>query len=83
MASRSSIGLGLASQLQGDGRVTICNFGDGATNIGAFHESLNMASVWSLPVVFVCQNNQYGEHTKFSDTAEDRLGRRPGRRPTP
>ena len=63
-----SIGLGLASQLQGDGRVTICNFGDGATNIGAFHESLNMASVWSLPVVFVCQNNQYGEHTRFSDT---------------
>ena len=61
-------GLGLASQLQGDGRVTICNFGDGATNIGAFHESLNMASVWGLPVVFVCQNNQYGEHTKFEDT---------------
>jgi len=61
-------GLGLASALQGDGRVTICNFGDGATNIGAFHESLNMASVWNLPVVFVCQNNQYGEHTKFSDT---------------
>jgi 2-oxoisovalerate dehydrogenase E1 component len=63
-----SIGLGLASQLKGDGRVTICNFGDGATNIGAFHESLNMASVWSLPVVFVCQNNQYGEHTRFADT---------------
>ena len=60
--------MALASQLQADGRVTICNFGDGATNIGAFHESLNMASVWSLPVVFVCQNNQYGEHTKFSDT---------------
>ena len=48
--------------------MTICNFGDGATNIGAFHESLNMASVWSLPVVFVCQNNQYGEHTRFADT---------------
>ncbi len=61
-------GLGLGSQLQDDGRVTICNFGDGATNIGAFHESLNMASVWDLPIVFVCQNNQYGEHTKFSDT---------------
>ncbi len=61
-------GLGLASQLQRDGRVTICNFGDGATNIGAFHESLNMASIWSLPVVFVCQNNQYGEHTAFEVT---------------
>ena len=64
-------GLGLASQLQHDGRVTICNFGDGATNIGAFHESLNMASVWNLPVVFVCQNNQYGEHTKYADTAKN------------
>ena len=63
-----AVGLGLASQMQGDGRVTITNFGDGATNIGAFHESLNLASVWSLPVVFVCQNNEYGEHTKRSDT---------------
>lgn len=65
------VGLGLASQLQGDGRVTVTNFGDGATNIGAFHESLNLASVWSLPVVFVCQNNQYGEHTRYSDTAKN------------
>ncbi len=64
-------GLGLASALRGDGKVTIANFGDGATNIGAFHESLNMASVWSLPVVFVCQNNQYGEHTKYADTARN------------
>jgi 2-oxoisovalerate dehydrogenase E1 component len=64
-------GLGLASALRDDGKVTIANFGDGATNIGAFHESLNMASVWSLPVVFVCQNNQYGEHTKYSDTARN------------
>ncbi len=63
-----AVGLGLASQMQGDGRVTVTNFGDGATNIGAFHESLNLAAVWSLPVVFVCQNNEYGEHTKRSDT---------------
>ncbi len=61
-------GLGLASQLRGERRVTICNFGDGATNIGAFHEALNLASVWDLPVVFVCQNNQWGEHTKFTAT---------------
>ena len=66
-----AVGLGLASQLKGDGKVTITNFGDGATNIGAFHESLNLASVWSLPVVFVCQNNQYGEHTRYSDTAKN------------
>ena len=66
-----AVGLGLSSQLKGDGKVTISNFGDGATNIGAFHESLNLASVWSLPVVFVCQNNQYGEHTRYSDTARN------------
>ena len=66
-----AVGLGLSSQMKGDGKVTITNFGDGATNIGAFHESLNLASVWSLPVVFVCQNNQYGEHTRYSDTARN------------
>ncbi len=66
-----AVGLGLSSQLKSDGKVTITNFGDGATNIGAFHESLNLASVWLLPVVFVCQNNQYGEHTRYSDTARN------------
>ena len=66
-----AVGLGLSSNLKGDGKVTVTNFGDGATNIGAFHESLNLASVWSLPVVFVCQNNQYGEHTRYSDTARN------------
>jgi len=45
--------------------VTVVNFGDGASNIGAFHEALNMAAVWRLPVVFVCQNNRYGEHTRY------------------
>jgi TPP-dependent pyruvate/acetoin dehydrogenase alpha subunit len=59
-------GLAWASQLNGDGRVTIANFGDGASNIGAFHESLNLASLWKLPVVFVCQNNQYAEHTTYA-----------------
>src|SRR5712672_358151 len=59
-------GLAWASQLKGDGRVTIANFGDGASNIGAFHESLNLASLWKLPVVFVCQNNQYAEHTTYA-----------------
>jgi len=47
--------------------VTIANFGDGASNIGAFHESLNLAAVWKLPVVFVCQNNLYAEHTALRD----------------
>jgi TPP-dependent pyruvate/acetoin dehydrogenase alpha subunit len=57
-------GLALAAQLRGEKRVAIANFGDGASNIGAFHESLNMAAVWKLPVVFICQNNGYAEHTK-------------------
>ena len=70
-------GLALASQLRQDGRVTIANFGDGASNIGAFHESLNLASVWKLPVVFVCQNNQYAEHTAFrACTAIERISDR-------
>ncbi len=62
-------GLGWASQLAGDGKVTVCCFGDGATNIGAFHEGVNMASLWKLPVVFLCQNNQYGEHAQFEFTS--------------
>jgi pyruvate dehydrogenase E1 component alpha subunit len=56
-------GLALASQLEGDGKITVVCFGDGATNIGAFHEAMNLAQIWTLPVVFVCQNNLYGEHT--------------------
>ena len=60
-------GLGLAAQLQKTGRVTVVSFGDGATSIGAFHESLNMAALWQLPVVFVCQNNQYAEYTAIRD----------------
>ncbi len=59
-------GLAWASQLRGEDRVTVATFGDGASNIGAFHESLNMAAVWKLPVIFLCQNNRYGEHTKYA-----------------
>ena len=52
--------------MRGEKRVTVTNFGDGASNIGAFHESLNLASVWKLPVIFVCQNNRYAEHTALN-----------------
>ena len=48
---------------RGTGQVTVCFLGDGATNIGAFHEALNLAAVWALPVVFICENNQYMEYT--------------------
>ena len=51
------------AQYRGTGQVTVCFFGDGATNIGAFHEALNLAAVWTLPVVFVCENNRYMEYT--------------------
>jgi acetoin:2,6-dichlorophenolindophenol oxidoreductase subunit alpha len=60
-------GLGWADQIRGDDAVTLCFFGDGTTNIGAFHEALNLAAVWSLPVVFVCENNHYMEYTPIAD----------------
>jgi len=53
-------GAGLASKIRKDGKATICFFGDGAANEGAFHESLNMAGIWKLPVIYICENNQYG-----------------------
>ena len=46
----------------------MCFFGDGTTNIGAFHEALNLASVWKLPVIFVCENNLYGEYSPIAAT---------------
>jgi pyruvate dehydrogenase E1 component alpha subunit len=58
-----AVGLAWASQIKADGRVTACFFGDGATNIGAFHEAVNLAAIWRLPVVFVCENNGYMEYT--------------------
>src|SRR5947209_464125 len=51
------------AQYKGTGEVAVCFFGDGTTNIGAFHEALNFAVVWKLPVVFVCENNLYMEYT--------------------
>lgn len=56
----TAVGIALALQMQRSPQVLLCFFGDGAANIGEFHESLNMASIWKLPVVFVCDNNQYG-----------------------
>ncbi|MEM1104176.1 MAG: thiamine pyrophosphate-dependent dehydrogenase E1 component subunit alpha, partial [Pseudomonadota bacterium] len=61
-------GLALADQMRGSDRVTVVSFGDGAANIGAVHEALNLAAVWDLPVVFVCQNNLYAEYTAFAQS---------------
>ena len=61
-------GLALAAKQQGSDRVTAVCFGDGATNTGAFHEGMNLAAVWQLPVVFVCQNNLWAEMTPVRET---------------
>jgi len=58
-----AVGAALALKKQKSGNVVLCFFGDGANNEGAFHEALNMASVWKLPVVFICENNLYGMST--------------------
>ncbi|MEY4890158.1 MAG: hypothetical protein RIQ75_1288 [Pseudomonadota bacterium] len=58
-------GLAWAAQLDKSDRVSVCTFGDGASNIGAVHEAMNLASVWKLPTIFVCQNNLFAEHTTF------------------
>jgi pyruvate dehydrogenase E1 component alpha subunit len=71
-----AVGSALTSQMKNLAYVTLCFFGDGATNEGSFHESINMASIWKLPVVFICENNQYGmsgpvsEMTNIKDIAE-------------
>jgi pyruvate dehydrogenase E1 component alpha subunit len=72
-------GAGLAQKMRGGDRITVAFFGDGGSNTGAFHEGVNMAAVWNLPVVFVCENNQYAEstprgvHQKVKDIAQRAL----------
>ncbi len=61
-------GAALAFQMQKKSNVAVAVFGDGATNIGAFHETLNLAAIWKLPVVFVCDNNVYGEYSRINVT---------------
>jgi pyruvate dehydrogenase E1 component alpha subunit len=58
-----AVGMAFASKFKGEDRVTICFFGDGAINQGAFHEALNLASLWQLPVIFVCENNMFAMGT--------------------
>ena len=63
-----AVGLAMAAKRKGLDRVTVVSFGDGATNTGSFHEAANMAALWDLPMVFVCQNNMYAEMTPTTDT---------------
>ena len=70
-------GLAWAALLDESKRVVVAYFGDGASNIGAFHEALNLASVWKLPVLFVCANNGFAEHTRYEDgTSVDLISKR-------
>ena len=62
-----AVGAAWSAQYRGTDQVAVCFFGDGTTNIGAFHEALNMAAVWRLPVIFVCENNLYMEYTPIAD----------------
>ncbi len=63
-----AVGLAMAAKRKGLDRVTVVSFGDGATNTGSFHEAANMAALWDLPIVFVCQNNLFAEMTPTRDT---------------
>jgi TPP-dependent pyruvate/acetoin dehydrogenase alpha subunit len=60
-------GAAWSAQYRKSGQVSVCFFGDGTTNIGAFHEAINFAAIWDLPVVFVCENNLYMEYTAIAD----------------
>jgi TPP-dependent pyruvate/acetoin dehydrogenase alpha subunit len=62
------LGAAFAAQYEGGDGVSLCFFGDGSTNIGAFHESLNMAAIWKLPAIFICENNLYGEYSPIATT---------------
>jgi pyruvate dehydrogenase E1 component alpha subunit len=63
-----ALGLGFAARYLKTDEASLCFFGDGSVNIGAFHEALNLASVWRLPIVFVCENNLYGEYSPLAST---------------
>ncbi|MFC2038002.1 thiamine pyrophosphate-dependent dehydrogenase E1 component subunit alpha, partial [Chloroflexota bacterium] len=64
-------GVGLSIKMRGTDQVAVCFFGDGATAEGGFHEALNLASLWQIPVIFVCQNNLYGLSQPWEKTAYD------------
>lgn len=71
-----AVGAALADRLAGNDNVTLCFFGDGATSEGYFHEGINIASIWNLPVVFVCENNKYGEFTAAADVCSGKIADR-------
>ena len=77
---RSFAAAAFAARYRETDAVSLCFFGEGTVNIGAFHEAINLASIWKLPVIFVCENNLYGEYSPIATTTADRPDRRPRRR---
>jgi pyruvate dehydrogenase E1 component alpha subunit len=75
----TAVGAAVGIQYKGEKRVAVSFFGDGATNVGQFHEACNLASLWELPVIFICENNQYAqttpqaEHQKIQNVADRAL----------
>src|ERR1041385_3611230 len=70
-------GAALSAKMRGSGQVAVCFFGDGALGQGLLYESMNMASLWKLPVIYVCENNLYGEYTPGSETVAGEILSRP------
>ena len=69
-------GAAMSSKMRGSDQVAVCFFGDGALGQGLLYESMNMASLWKLPVIYVCENNLYGEYTHFSETVAGEISAR-------
>jgi pyruvate dehydrogenase E1 component alpha subunit len=70
-------GAAMSSKMQGTNHVTVCFFGDGALGQGVLYEAMNMASLWKLPIIYVCENNMYNEYTHFSETTAGEMSARP------
>ena len=70
-------GAAMSSKMQGTNQVTVCFFGDGALGQGVLYEAMNMASLWKLPIIYVCENNMYNEYTHFSETTAGEISARP------
>src|SRR5215472_10430839 len=70
-------GAALSAKMRGTGQVAVCFFGDGALGQGLLYESMNMAALWKLPVIYVCENNLYGEYTSYRETTAGEILARP------
>ena len=76
-ASVFATGAALSAKMRGSDQVAVCFFGDGALGQGLLYESMNMAALWQLPVIYVCENNLYGEYTPGSETIAGEILSRP------